>query len=98
MKENNSEKEKIYYYKFGSSDEMWVYATANAIDGEKIFEYHILTLIDNIPEIEDIESPLSMLKNISKPPTIIEEGTLEYIRFIAIKDIANKKLLEQFKK
>ena len=90
--------DKIYYYKFGQADEMWVYANTNNLGGDKIFEYHILTLIDNIPEIEDIETPLLMLKNISKAPTVIEEGSLEYIRFMAVRDIASKNVLNQIKK
>jgi len=90
--------DKIYYYKFGQADEMWVYATTNNIGGDKIFNYHSLTLIDNIPEIEDIESPLNLLNNISKNPTIIEEGSLDYIRFIALRDIAKKNVLKQIKK
>ena len=96
MKEDNSE--KILYYKFSDSDEMWIYANQSNVDEEKKFNYHILTLIDNIPEIEDIESPLNMLKNIEKNPKVIDDGSLDYIRFIAIKDVAKKKIVNQFKK
>ena len=91
----NEEKfEKITYYKIGESDEMWLYST---IDQNQMTHHLVLTLIDNVPEIEEVLSDDDIKSKISVEPQIIESGSLEYIRFIAIKDVAEKNILDQIK-
>ena len=74
--------------------EYWIYSTL--IDNDN-YKYYLLTLNDNIPSISDIKSPLELLQNIGVTPTEIYENSIEYIRFLAIKNIAENKVLYKMK-
>lgn len=85
--------------KYGEDNNaFWIYSIKGNDDNSDIFyKYYILRIKDNVPMIEDIKNPIATLQNINIQPQKILEGTIEYIKFMAIKEIADKNIIKKIR-
>ncbi|MBR1416434.1 MAG: hypothetical protein IJ572_01285 [Bacilli bacterium] len=85
----------VLYYTIDNND-YWIYSLKNIEDN--FYKYYLLSMEDNNPTITDITNPIDFLQKLNITPVEIYENSMEYIRFLAIKNIAEKKLLNVIKR
>ena len=90
--------DKILKYKYEDQD-VWIYSIKDEDDNKSVlYKYYTLFLKDKIPVIIDLENPVETLQNINIAPTYVQEGTMDYVIFMAYKDVAERNIMEKIKK
>ena len=83
--------------KFSENDqEVWFYSTDNLNDINR-YRYYMLVLKNNVPSLEEIDNAMQRIQDFSSDPEDINENSIEYVRFMAIKEFAEK-ILKKYKK
>ena len=78
--------------KYNENDqEVWFYSTDNQNSLNR-YKYYMLWLQNNHPELREVDNAMRVLQDFKSEPEDVNEDTLEYIRFLAIKDYAEKML------
>lgn len=95
------EKEKIVSvlkYNYNNQD-IWIYSVEDKDDNSNIlYKYYTLFLKENKPIIIDLENPIETLQSLNIKTTKVVEGTIDYLTFMAYKDIAKRNIMEKIKK
>ena len=95
MSENIDRVLKYFY----DNQDIWIYSIKVKDDNNNVlYKYYSLFLKDKIPVIIDLEDPIETLQNINIEPKKVEEGTKDYIIFMAYKDVAERHLMNKIKK
>ena len=80
-------------------NEFWIYSESETSNHLPIYyKYYMLFLKNNVPSIQDIKNPIETLQNINIESKNIYEGSIDYIKFLAIKEIAEKNVVEKIRK
>ena len=69
--------------------EIWIYSTQNSGDLNR-FRYYMLYLKNNVPCIIELDNAMNKIQEFHSEPEDINENSVEYIKFIAIKEYAEK--------
>ncbi len=92
---------EVFKYK-ENDNENWVFSldetndlSNNYID--RIYNYYLLAFKNNCPTIVKINNPMDLLNNIQDKYENIPEGSLNYLRFLAYKQIAENKIISKIK-
>lgn len=84
---------------FNNNQDIWVYSVKDIDENNNVlYRYYTLFLKDKVPVIIDLENPIETLKNIEITPTVVQEGTKDYLIFMAYKDVAEKNIMKKIKK
>lgn len=89
-------KEKIYNvlkYSYNGTDS-WIYSTIKNNNIDESHKYFLLTIKDGYPTIMDVENPIDTLKQMQSKPISIKNDPYEYMKFIAMKNLAEKDIKE----
>lgn len=81
-----------------SNNEIWIYSVKNSNHDDIFLRYYMLIVSNNIPVIKNIKNPIETLQNIKTQPTNVHSDSLDYIRFLALKEIADKNILNKIRK
>ena len=89
-------KEKIYNvlkYSYDGID-TWIYSTIKGNNVDDSHKYFLLTIKDGYPIIMDVENPIDTLKQMKSKPINIKDDVFEYMKFLAMKNLAEKDIKE----
>ena len=81
-----------------NNNEIWIYSVKNSNHDDIFLRYYMLIVSNNIPVIKNIKNPIETLQNIKTQPTNVHSDSLDYIRFLALKEIADKNILNKIRK
>lgn len=84
---------------FNDNQDIWIYSVKDIDENNNVlYRYYTLFLKDKVPVIIDLENPIETLKNIKITPTVVQEGTKDYLIFMAYKDVAERNIMKKIKK
>ena len=72
-----------------NNQEVWFYSTDNQ-NAINRYKYYMLTLQGNFAKLEEIDNAMQKIQGFKTIPEDINENTLEYIKFLAVKEYAEK--------
>ena len=90
---NNEQIYSVLKYSY-DNNETWIYSTIKNNDINESHNYYLLSIIDSYPVITDVENPIDTLKQMQSKPINIKNDPAEYMRFIALKTLAEKDIKE----
>lgn len=97
MKENKNITRILKY--LYDNQEVWIYSVKDRDKNNDIlYRYYTMFFKERKPIIIDLQDPIQTLQNIDITPLEIKEGSIEYIKFLALKDIAEKDIITKMRK
>lgn len=85
-----------YFY---DNQDIWVYSVKDIDDNNNVlYRYYSLFLNEKKPVIIDLENPIETLQKVGITPQVVQEGTKDYLIFMAYKDIAERNIMNRIKK
>ena len=93
MKINNEGIYSVLKYSYNNED-VWIYSTIIDNDNDSSHKYYLLYINDNYPKIIDVINPIDTLKQFKTKPTNIKNNPYEYMKFLAMKNLAESNIKE----
>jgi len=72
-----------------NGQEVWFYSTESQNSDNK-YQYYMLYIKDNCPVILELDNAINKLQEFKSNPIDINKNSVEFIKFLAIKDYAEK--------
>ena len=90
--------DRILKYNYNNQD-IWIYSVKDIDENEsELYKYYTLFLKDKVPVIIDLDNPIETLQNLNIKPFEVQEGTKDYLIFMAYKDVAERNIMNKIKK
>ena len=88
---NKLEITKVLYYSTNEVD-YWIYSVNEK--GQSFNKYYVMSMnkVTKIPEIHDLDNPIKAFANVEAKSLELNENTMQYAKFLALKKIAENYL------